>query len=99
MLTANWQLLYLHRGVEVEFVVNYLENPHHILKFNEFEVKIKNQFNHAVRKRIVNSNVVNFLNCTETDANCSLSSSENSDNKCFCLPIGNYTVEVSSFAF
>ncbi|EFX79327.1 hypothetical protein DAPPUDRAFT_304858 [Daphnia pulex] len=81
-------------GVEVEFVVNYLENPHQILKFNEFEVKIKNQFNHAVSKRIVNSNVVNFLNCTEIDANCSLSSSENSDNKCFCLPIGNYTVEV-----
>lgn len=82
----------------MEFVVNYLENPHQILKFNEFEVKIKNQFNHAVRKRIVNSNVVNFLNCTETGANCSLSSSENSD-KCFCLPIGNYTVEVISFAF
>jgi hypothetical protein len=82
----------------VEFVVNYFESPTQILPFQQFDVIIKNRTQHHFRgERITNRNMVSFLNCTESNANCSRSSSYQNANQCVCLPIGNYTVEVNYF--
>ena len=81
----------------MEFVVNYFESSTQILPFQQFDVIIKNRTHHFREKRIMNRNMVSFLNCTESNANCSRSSSYQNANQCVCLPIGKYTVEVNYF--
>jgi hypothetical protein len=81
----------------VEFVVNYFESSTQILPFQQFDVIIKNRTHHFKEKRIMNRNMVSFLNCTDSNANCSHSSSYQNANQCVCLPIGKYTVEVNYF--